>query len=116
MGEGGETEGWLLLADLDDSARRAFLARAVRRRFRRGETLFHEGDPGDTLHLLAKGRVVVRVSTPLGDVAALVVLGPGQSFGEVALVFPVLGELRPSSPWRSSRPSASQPEISLSRR
>lgn len=79
---------WELLADLDDDERRAVLARATRRRYRKGDTLFHEGDPGDTLHLLAKGRTAVRVSTPLGELATLTVLGPGATFGELALVFP----------------------------
>ncbi|MBA2575183.1 MAG: hypothetical protein H0V05_00815 [Euzebyaceae bacterium] len=46
-------------------------ARAVRRRFAHNEFVSHHGDPGDTLHLLATGRVAVRVTTPLGDVAAL---------------------------------------------
>lgn len=59
---------------------------AVRRRFRKGEVVFHEGDPGDSLHLLAKGRVAVRVSTPLGHGATIAVLGEGESFGEQALL------------------------------
>jgi CRP-like cAMP-binding protein len=48
--------------------------------------LFYEGDPGESLHLLDKGRVAIRVSTPLGDVGTLSILGPGDSFGEQALV------------------------------
>jgi CRP-like cAMP-binding protein len=59
-----------------------------RRRFDKGEVIFHEGDPGDTMHLLAKGHVAVRVTTPLGDVATLLILKPGDFFGEVALVSP----------------------------
>lgn len=64
------------------------MARMVRRAFRKGDTLFHEGDLGDSLHLLVKGRVAVRVSTPSGDVATLTVLGPGSAFGEQALLSP----------------------------
>ena len=48
--------------------------------------MFHEGDTGDCLHLLASGTVAVRVSTPLGDVATLEVLRPGDGFGEQALI------------------------------
>ena len=48
--------------------------------------LWHEGDPGDSLHLLAAGRVAIRVSTPAGDVVTLNVLGPGAAFGEQALI------------------------------
>jgi CRP-like cAMP-binding protein len=75
-----------LLAGLSDEDRRAVLARMTRRAFRKGETLFHEGDPGDSLHLIVKGRVAIRPSTPLGDVVTLAILGPGESFGEQALL------------------------------
>ncbi len=50
--------------------------------------MFHEGDPGDTLHLIAKGHVAVRIATPLGDTALLRVLGAGDYFGELAVVAP----------------------------
>lgn len=62
------------------------LSTARRRRYGRREILFHEGDPGDTLHLIDSGRVAVRITTPLGDVATLAVLGPGDVMGELALV------------------------------
>jgi CRP-like cAMP-binding protein len=79
---------WPLLAVLDEDERRRVLALARRRRFSKGEPLFHEGDPGDTMHLIAKGRVALRVTTPLGDTATLLVLGPGDQFGEMALISP----------------------------
>lgn len=62
------------------------LAATNRRRFAKGATLFYEGDPGESLHLIDKGRVAIRVSTPLGDVGTLSILGPGASFGEQALI------------------------------
>jgi CRP/FNR family transcriptional regulator, cyclic AMP receptor protein len=77
---------WSLLAPLTDDEQRQVLAAARRRRFRKGEVLFHEGDPGATLHLLEKGTVAVKVSTPFGDVATLAVLGPGECFGEQILL------------------------------
>ena len=73
---------------LPDETRRDMLKRARRRRFRRGEVVFHEGDPGDALHLVERGHLVVQRSTPLGDVATLVALGPGDVFGELAVVAP----------------------------
>ena len=79
---------WRLLSVLSDEERRNVLSAARRRRFARGETLFHEGDPGDTMHLLEKGRVALRVTTPMGDTATLAVLGPGDYFGELAIVSP----------------------------
>ena len=77
---------WSLLDRLPEDDRRRVLAATSRRRFARREVLFHEDDPGDTLHLIDKGRVAVRVTTPLGDVATLVVLGPGEVVGELALL------------------------------
>ena len=79
---------WGLLAPLDETTRRGVLSAARRRRFDKGEVIFHEGDPADTMHLLAKGRVAIRVTTPLGDIATLQVVGPGAHFGELALVSP----------------------------
>jgi len=76
------------LGVLSDDERRSVLALTRRRRFERGDFIFHEGDPGDTLHLLAKGRVGIKVTTPLGEHATLLVLGPGNYFGEMALVSP----------------------------
>ncbi|MDQ4118686.1 MAG: Crp/Fnr family transcriptional regulator [Actinomycetota bacterium] len=77
-----------LLAGLDESERSQLFAAAEPRRYGRREVVFHEGDPGDTLHLVLSGRLAVRVTTPLGDVATLSVLGAGQSFGELALIDP----------------------------
>lgn len=77
-----------MLSVLADEDRRDLLQLARRRRFARGEVIFHEGDPGDTLHLIDKGHVAVRVTTPMGDVATLIVLGPGEVVGELALLDP----------------------------
>ena len=75
-----------VFSTLSDDDRRAVLATMVRRRYRKGDTLFHEGETGDLLYVLERGRVAIRVSTSLGDVATLTVLGPGASFGEQALL------------------------------
>jgi len=77
---------WELLDGLADAEVQALLSIARRRRFARGEVVFHEQDPADTLHLIDKGRFVVRVGTPLGDTAILAVLGPGDMFGELSLL------------------------------
>jgi CRP/FNR family transcriptional regulator, cyclic AMP receptor protein len=75
-----------LLDVLDADTRRAVVEAARRRSWRRGEALFHEQDPGDSLHLIRQGHLAIRVSTPSGDVATLAILGPGDSCGEQALV------------------------------
>ena len=58
----------------------------VRRRYGKDEPIFHEGEIGDTFHVIQKGRVLVEVSTVRGDVAALAVRGPGEVLGELAIV------------------------------
>jgi CRP/FNR family transcriptional regulator, cyclic AMP receptor protein len=79
---------WVLFDGLAVEQTRAVLGLARRRKFSRGEVVFHEGDPGDTLHLIDRGHVAVRVTTPLGDMATLRIIGPGEYFGELALVSP----------------------------
>jgi CRP/FNR family cyclic AMP-dependent transcriptional regulator len=61
------------------------LSIARRRRFKRGEVVFHDGDPGTTLHLITRGRFAVRVATPYGEEATMVVFPEGEVFGEMAL-------------------------------
>ena len=77
---------WQLLADVPDDALRALLTIARRRTFARNEVVFHHGDPADSLHLISKGRFSVRITTPLGDNVTLSVRGPGDAFGELALL------------------------------
>lgn len=38
------------------------------------------------MHLIVKGRFAVQVTTPLGDTATVGLIGPGDTFGELALV------------------------------
>jgi CRP/FNR family transcriptional regulator, cyclic AMP receptor protein len=79
---------WPLLADLEPEDVRRVLAIARRRTFERGEVVFHRDDPADSLHLIARGRFAVRVTTQHGDNVLLDVLAPGQVFGELALLLP----------------------------
>jgi CRP-like cAMP-binding protein len=62
------------------------LSIARRRRFSRNEVVFHREDPGDSLHLISKGKFAIRIMTPLGDTVTIGIRGPGDSFGELALV------------------------------
>jgi CRP-like cAMP-binding protein len=79
---------WPLLADLPEGDVRELLAIARRRTFGKGEVVFHRDDPAESLHLIVRGRFAARLITPLGDSVLLDVLGPGQSFGELALLLP----------------------------
>jgi CRP/FNR family transcriptional regulator, cyclic AMP receptor protein len=79
---------WPLLSDLEPEDVRELLSIARRRTFAKGEVVFHRNDPADSLHLIARGRFGARVTTPTGDPLLLDVLGPGQAFGELALLLP----------------------------
>jgi CRP-like cAMP-binding protein len=79
---------WPLLAGVPGDDARRLLEIARRRVFSRGEVVFHRDDPADSLHLVVRGRFGARVVTPLGDSVLVDVLGPGASFGEVALLLP----------------------------
>ncbi|MDN5918028.1 MAG: Crp/Fnr family transcriptional regulator [Pseudonocardia sp.] len=74
------------LRDLDESERSRLLSTGRHRRFARREVVFHEGDPGDCLHLVLDGRVSLRVSTPMGDEMTLALLGRGEMVGELAVL------------------------------
>jgi CRP-like cAMP-binding protein len=60
---------------------------------RRKSILFHEGDPGEAMFLLAGGRVGLHKITPDGREVAIKVIKPGEVFAEVILfeerVYPV---------------------------
>jgi CRP-like cAMP-binding protein len=77
---------WRLLGDVPEEDVRQLLSVARRRRFERGEIVFHRDDPGDALHLIVFGHFAVRVMTPLGEMVWIAVRGPGDNFGEMALV------------------------------
>ena len=75
-----------LFSGLPEAELRRLVAVARRRRFDRREVVFHRGDPADSLHLIVKGRFTARVTTQLGDTVTVAILGPGEAFGELALV------------------------------
>jgi len=75
-----------LLSDLSPEDRSRVLARMHRRTYDAGEVVVHEGDPADTLHFIVEGRVVVKRYSEAGDRVAYNVIGPGQAFGELAML------------------------------
>jgi CRP/FNR family transcriptional regulator/CRP/FNR family cyclic AMP-dependent transcriptional regulator len=63
------------------------IARACEpREFERDETIFAMLEPADGLYVIASGRVKVCVSSSGGKELILATLGPGQFFGEMALL------------------------------
>ena len=77
---------WRLFEGIPGEDVRAVLSLARRSTYRRGEVVFHHHDPADAVHLVAKGRFDIRITTALGDVVALAIRGPGETFGELAVV------------------------------
>ena len=75
-----------LLDAIPDEDMRRLLTAARRRSFARNEVVFHQGDPGDSMHFVWNGRFAVRIKTRLGDATTVAILGPGDVFGELALV------------------------------
>jgi CRP/FNR family transcriptional regulator len=62
----------------------ADLARiAVRKSYKRGETVFSEGDPGIGLHIITTGRIKVFKTSPDGKEQILHIMSQGEPFGEV---------------------------------
>jgi CRP/FNR family transcriptional regulator, cyclic AMP receptor protein len=51
-----------------------------------GELIFEEGTPGDTMFLLAAGRVRIETRVEAAGATELAVLSPGDVFGEMALI------------------------------
>lgn len=110
-----------LLARLSDNDIRDLGRRARVRHFAPGEVVFLEGDPGDSLHLVTEGEVLVTVLSGEGEEATLARFGPGDCFGELALLdgLPRSGTARAVRPtttfvvtrqdflhWLSERPRA----------
>jgi CRP-like cAMP-binding protein len=52
-----------------------------RRRFRRNEVIFHQGDPGESLHVVASGAVKIVLPSSEGEEAIIATLRPGDFFG-----------------------------------
>ncbi len=75
-----------LFKDLPEPELRRLVTIARRRRFGRSEVVFHRGDPADALHLIVAGHFAARLETGEGDTVTISVHGPGDAFGELALL------------------------------
>ncbi len=77
-----------LFSALDDEAAASLRGSLSTIRLRRGEVLFHEGDSGDKLYIVADGKVKLGRTSSDGRENLLAILGPGQMFGELSLFDP----------------------------
>jgi CRP-like cAMP-binding protein len=75
-----------LFAELSDERLGELAGRLQRRAFRRGEVVFHRGDPAGVLHLIRCGCVKIHLPAEDGGETVLELLGEGSCFGELALL------------------------------
>ncbi|MBI4349677.1 MAG: cyclic nucleotide-binding domain-containing protein [Elusimicrobia bacterium] len=75
-----------LFQDLSGRELGHILAALHTRTYQEGEVLFIEGDIGRALFILESGRVELSKLDPQGRPQRLIVLGPGDFFGEMALL------------------------------
>jgi CRP/FNR family transcriptional regulator, cyclic AMP receptor protein len=75
-----------LLDALGPDGVRALRQVARRRTFRRREIVFREGDIGTSVHFIEQGHVIVRAESVLEESLTLAVLGPGDHFGDIAVL------------------------------
>lgn len=75
-----------LFADLDEEDLRPLVDELRPRRYRKGETIFVTGDPGTSLCVIDSGRIKLSLTSVEGREVILDLLGPGEVFGELALL------------------------------
>lgn len=76
-----------LFAELSPAQAEKLAALLRRRRYRAGEPVFREGDPGTALYVVETGEVkIVLGGGSEGKEVVLSLLGPGEFFGELALL------------------------------
>jgi CRP/FNR family transcriptional regulator, cyclic AMP receptor protein len=75
-----------LFEHADAGMLRSVIESMRRRRFRRNEVIFHQGDPGDSLHVVANGAVKIVLPSAEGDEAIIATLRTGDFFGELSLL------------------------------
>ncbi|MGV0811061.1 Crp/Fnr family transcriptional regulator [Mycolicibacterium boenickei] len=56
--------------------------------FRRGEVVFAEGEPGDTLYIITSGKVKIGRKSVDGRDSLITLMGPSDMFGELAIFDP----------------------------
>ena len=112
-----------LFSALDEEAAIALQKSMVPQAIKKGNTLFQEGDAGDRLYVVTEGKIKLSHASGDGRESVLMVLGPGDMFGELSLFDPgprtatavavtdskVLGLGNTDlNPWLAGRPEVAQ--------
>jgi CRP/FNR family cyclic AMP-dependent transcriptional regulator len=75
-----------LFAELDERELASVAAVAKTRRYAKDDVVFHADESGDVFCLIKEGQVKVTMISPEGKEIILSLLGPGEFFGEMALI------------------------------
>jgi CRP-like cAMP-binding protein len=75
-----------LFADLEENDLERLEAVLTRRRYVRGQVLFHQGDEGGVLYVIVRGRVKVAIPSPQGEEMILTILAADEIIGELSLI------------------------------
>jgi CRP/FNR family cyclic AMP-dependent transcriptional regulator len=75
-----------MFADLEPEALDQLCRYAKHTTLKRGATIVSKGDPGNSLIVVVSGTVKISISSADGRSAILNLIGPGEIFGEVALL------------------------------
>ena len=75
-----------IFSDLDPEAFDQLCRYAKHTTLKRGTTIVSKGDPGNSLIAVISGTVKISVTSPDGRSAILNLIGPGEIFGEVAVL------------------------------
>ncbi|HEX5124132.1 MAG TPA: DUF1003 domain-containing protein [Rhodanobacteraceae bacterium] len=75
-----------LFSHLNDDDRASLAAAIDRRTLGAGDTLFKVGEPGEALYVVRSGEVELFIKDTAGQRIALAIAGPGEMFGELALL------------------------------
>ncbi|HTK83658.1 MAG TPA: Crp/Fnr family transcriptional regulator [Patescibacteria group bacterium] len=78
--------GFALFEGMPADILKEFVTLAVERRLSRGDTLFHQDDEGTEAFLIVSGAIRVERLNEDGGRVLLNILGPGEFFGETALL------------------------------
>jgi CRP-like cAMP-binding protein len=83
---GDALTGVEMFAGLEPEVRQRVIAAAVPRTYRKGQLLFVENDPGESLIILRRGAVAAFRTAPTGERAVLSVVRPPDVLGELSLL------------------------------
>lgn len=84
--EAGDLRSIPLLSDMGDAFLQAMADRLTVETCEMGHRLLRQGEPGESFHVLASGEMEIHTLGPHGEKLRLAVIGPGDYFGEDALL------------------------------